>query len=41
LKFIQTARDMLNKALTIENAHQDDEKRKAEAKQTLNQIKNE
>ncbi|MEW6506429.1 MAG: hypothetical protein AB1432_01655 [Bacteroidota bacterium] len=37
----KTARDMLNKALTIENAHQDDEKRKAEAKQTLNQIKNE
>ncbi|MBS3946187.1 MAG: hypothetical protein KGZ42_11855 [Melioribacter sp.] len=36
----KTAREMLNKALTIENAHQDDDKRKAEAKQTLNEIKN-
>lgn len=37
----KTAREMLNKALTIPNAHQDDDKRKAEAKQTLNDIKNE
>jgi tetratricopeptide (TPR) repeat protein len=37
----KTAREMLNKALTIKNAHQEDEKRKAEAKQTLNEIKNE
>lgn len=37
----KTAREMLNKALTITNAHQDDEKRKAEAKQILNDIKNE
>ncbi|NMB80271.1 MAG: tetratricopeptide repeat protein, partial [Ignavibacteria bacterium] len=36
----KTAREMLNKALTITNAHQDDDKRKAEAKQTLNEIKN-
>ncbi|MEW6196877.1 MAG: tetratricopeptide repeat protein [Bacteroidota bacterium] len=37
----KTAREMLNKALTITNAHQDDEKRKAEAKQTLVDIKDE
>lgn len=37
----KTAREMLNKALTITNAHQDDEKRKAEAKQTLIDIKDE
>lgn len=36
-----TAREMLNKSLTITNAHQDDEKRKAEAKQTLIDIKDE
>jgi tetratricopeptide (TPR) repeat protein len=37
----QTAREMLNKALTIVNAHQDDDKRKTEAKQTLIEIKDE
>ncbi|MBM4171007.1 MAG: tetratricopeptide repeat protein [Ignavibacteria bacterium] len=37
----KTAREMLNKALTVKNAHQDDDKRKAEAKQILNDIKNE
>ncbi len=37
----KTAREMLNKALTITDAHQDDEKRKAEAKQTLIDIKDE
>ncbi len=37
----QKAREMLNKSLTISNAHQDDEKRKAEAKQTLIDIKDE
>ncbi|MDQ7817752.1 MAG: tetratricopeptide repeat protein [Melioribacteraceae bacterium] len=37
----KTAREMLNKALTITNAHQDDDKRKTEAKQILIDIKNE
>ncbi|HOI30319.1 MAG TPA: hypothetical protein PLZ15_11245 [Melioribacteraceae bacterium] len=37
----KTAREMLNKALTIANSHQDDEKRKAEAKQILDDIKDE
>lgn len=37
----KTAREMLNKALTIANSHQDDEKRKAEARQILDDIKDE
>jgi len=37
----KTAREMLNKALTCQFQHQDDEKRLAEAKKTLNDIKNE
>ena len=37
----KTAREMLNKALTCQFQHQDDEKRLAEAKQTLIDIKDE
>ena len=37
----KTAREMLNKALTCQFQHQDDEKRLAEAKKLLNDIKNE
>jgi len=37
----KTAREMLNKALKAPIAHQDDEKRIAEAKKTLNDIKDE
>lgn len=37
----KTAREMLNKALKTPIAHQDDEKRLAEAKKTLNDIKDE
>ena len=37
----KTAREMLNKALTCQSQHQDDEKRLAEAKKTLNDIKDE
>ena len=37
----KTAREMLNKALTCQFQHQDDEKRLAEAKKILNDIKNE
>lgn len=37
----KTAREMLNKALTCQFQHQEDEKRLAEAKKTLNDIKNE
>jgi tetratricopeptide (TPR) repeat protein len=37
----KTAREMLNKALKAPIAHQDDEKRLAEAKKTLNDIKDE
>jgi len=37
----KTAREMLNKALTCQFQHQDDEKRLAEAKKTLNDIKDE
>jgi tetratricopeptide (TPR) repeat protein len=37
----KSAREMLNKALKIQIAHQDDEKRLAEAKKTLNDIKDE
>jgi len=36
-----TAREMLNKALSCKLLHQDDEKRLAEAKKLLNEIKNE
>lgn len=37
----QTAREMLNKALTCPKQHQDDDKRIAEAKKLLNDIKDE
>ena len=37
----KTAREMLNKALTCQYQHQDDEKRVAEAKKTLDDIKDE
>ncbi len=37
----QTAREMLNKALTLSKQHQDDDKRLAEAKKLLNDIKDE
>lgn len=37
----KTAREQLNKALTCQHQHQDDEKRQAEAKKLLNDIKNE
>lgn len=37
----KTAREMLNKALKTQVAHQEDEKRLAEAKKTLNDIKDE
>ncbi len=37
----KTAREMLNKALTCQFQHQDDEKRLAETKKTLNDIKDE
>lgn len=37
----KTAREMLNKALTCQIQHQDDNKRLAEAKKTLNDIKDE
>jgi len=37
----QTAREMLNKALTLTKQHQEDEKRLAEAKKILNDIKDE
>ena len=37
----KTAREMLNKALTCQFQHQDDEKRLTEAKKTLNDIKDE